>query len=297
MEAIILSNYFKTNLYNLLNTEEQNKVYVMNNFLHICGLNLKISEIKYKELSDMCLRSVDENNIKNIYEKLSKFVNSKKGAIKKSNKKPRKSSKKPRKSSKKPSIKRTHSMRGGGVKFIEYLKKINKIFTDNIDKGIFENIKDTIEQTKGPLINEIYLRDIIGINKPKTSVRGGSYNRFQQASRVYDDDAPPFIQLICFIIICIFLLRCCASHGGSEYSRWVGSTRASRSSAFITIVLCFLISLLCSSICIKHGFFSEDRWQEFAIPFQSFCFKTLIQNEELQSDFNNLESIFRRITL
>jgi hypothetical protein len=89
MEAIILSNYFKTNLYNLLNAKDQNKVYHMNNFLHICGLNLKISENKFKELSDMCVRGVDENNIKKIHEKLSQLVKSK-GSIKKSHKKTRK---------------------------------------------------------------------------------------------------------------------------------------------------------------------------------------------------------------
>jgi hypothetical protein len=311
MEANILSNHFKTNLYNLLNVEGQNKVYNMNNFLHICGLNLKINEIKYKELSDMCVRGIDEKKIKNIYEKLSTLVNSKGAIKKKSHKKTRKKASINKKTRKKASIKRKHSMiGGGGVKFIEYLKKVNKIFTDNIDKDIFENIKDNIEQTDESLINEKYLRTIISINN--VSKRGGGYNAGRIGHyHLHENESPDFIKLLVIIVLFIFLVDIFSGknrgyHGGADrhgraWEAGVGmivrdATRVwgrRRTSVIITLILCICTGLLCGEILLSYGFSEEVCVHYVFLPFCVFCFNNLIYHEELQSELHNYESLFR----
>lgn len=116
---------------------------------------------------------------------------------------------------------------GGGVKFIEYLKKVIKIFTDNIDEGIFKNIKDNIEQTDESLINEQYLRTIISINNVS---RGAGHLGGQGAiNHLRDNESPDFIKLLVIIVLFSFLVDIFSgknkeNHGGAGFMSVLSAT-------------------------------------------------------------------------
>jgi hypothetical protein len=183
---------------------------------------------------------------------------------------------------------------GGGVKFNEYLKKVNKIFTDNIDEDIFKNIKDNIEQTDESLINQQYLRTIISINNVNVSRGGGHLGRQSAINHLRDNESPDFIQLLVIIVLFSFLVDIFSGknkeiHGGAVFGRYLPR----KTSMIITALMCICMVLLCWYICINQGFLSDEIALELAKPLATVCFKTLMYNERLQSDLHNLESAFR----